>query len=158
MQTTIRPGKTADARALKALDTAVPRDPTRAEWIDRWLRQDTVLVAELDRRVVGYGVFNHGFFHQSQVDMLMLHPDYRGQRIGEQLLLALERKADTPKFFVTTNLTNHRMQRLLLRMGYSPCGYIDQLDPGDPELIFLKRMRQGITRRSSGRRAARPKR
>ncbi len=149
MKATVRPARLADARALKALDTVVPRDPTRADWIDRWLREDTVLVAEVDRRVIGYGVFNHGFFHESQVDMLMLHPDYRGQRIGEQLLLALEGKADTPRFFVTTNLTNHRMQSLLLRTGYSACGYIDQLDPGDPELVFVKRMRPRTTGRSS---------
>ncbi|MBU1699838.1 MAG: GNAT family N-acetyltransferase [Candidatus Eisenbacteria bacterium] len=139
--TTIRRGKVADAPELKALDTVVPRDPTRAEWIDRWLREDTVLVAEVEGRIVGYGVFNHAFFHMSQVEMLMLHQEYRGRRIGEQLLAALEEQADTSKFFVTTNLTNYRMQRLLLRMGYAACGYIDQLDPGDPELVFVKRVK-----------------
>lgn len=62
-------------------------------------------------------------------------------RIGEQLLKVLETKCDTSKFFVTTNLSNHRMQRLLLRMGYSPCGYIGELDPGDPELVFVKKIK-----------------
>ena len=74
------------------------------------------------------------------VDMLMIHPEYRGQRIGEQLLLALEKLSGTPKFWVTTNASNHRMQRLLTRLGYKPAGYIHELDPGDPELIFLKRL------------------
>lgn len=70
----------------------------------------------------------------------MVHPDHRGRRIGEQLLRALEEQCDTPKFFVTANLSNHRMQRLLLRMGYAACGYIDELGPGDPELVFVKKM------------------
>jgi ribosomal protein S18 acetylase RimI-like enzyme len=142
MKARIRVGKAADAPALKGVDTVVPRDPGRADWIDRWLREDTVVIAEVDGRVVGYGVFNHGFFHQSQADMLMVHPEYRGKRIGEQLLLALEGLCDTAKFFVTTNLSNHRMQSLLQRMGYEACGYIDQLDPGDPEIVFVKTVRR----------------
>ncbi len=35
------------------------------------------------------------------------------------------------------------MQKLLTRLGYKPCGYIDELDPGDPELIFVKRVSTG---------------
>jgi ribosomal protein S18 acetylase RimI-like enzyme len=140
MTVTLRPGVPADAPQLEALDTVFPRDPLRTEWIDRWLRQDRVVVAVVGELVVGYGVLNHGFFHHSQVEMLMIHPEYRGQHIGEALLSALEQAADGPKLFVTTNLSNHRMQRLLQRAGYGPCGYIDQLDPGDPELVFVKRL------------------
>ena len=141
MSATIRVGLPSDASALKSLDSMVPVDPTRAGLIDRWLSEDTVRVAELDGQVVGYGVFNHAFFHQGQVDMLMLHPDYRGQHIGEQLLQALEEECDTPKLFVTTNLSNQRMQKLLTRLGYMVCGFIDELDPGDPELVFFKRIK-----------------
>lgn len=142
MSVLIRSGSPDDADILKSLDSVVPHDPARAGFIDAWLRNDTVLVAECEGRVVGYGVFNHAFFHQGQIDMLMLHPDFRGRRIGEFLLKALEMKCDTPKLFVTTNLSNHRMQSLLLRMGYKSCGYIDELDPGDPELVFVKKMEQ----------------
>ena len=116
----------------------MPLDSSRAVYIDKWLEKDTVLIAEFNGKVVGYGVFNHAFFRQSQVDMLMVNENYRGQRIGEHLLLELEKLSDTPKFWVTTNLSNHRMQRLLTRLGYKPCGYIDELDPGDPEIIFVK--------------------
>lgn len=41
---------------------------------------------------------NHAFFHQCQAEMLMVHPDFRGRRIGEHLLKALEAKYNTPKF------------------------------------------------------------
>ncbi len=134
----IRTAVIPDAHALKALDTIVPFDPSRAEYIDRWLKEDTVLAAEIEGKIVGYGVFNHAFFHQGQVDMLMIHADYRGQRIGEAILSALEKLCDTPKFYVTTNMSNHRMQRLLSRMEYRAAGYIHELDPDDPELIFVK--------------------
>jgi GNAT superfamily N-acetyltransferase len=138
MRPVIRLGSNADAPTLKELDTIVPIDPARAESIDRWLRDDTVLVAEVDGRVVGYGVFDHGFFGQSNVTMLMIHHDYRGRKIGEHILRKLEALGDTPKFYVTTNQSNHSMQKLLSRMGYRPGGYIHELDPGDPELVFVK--------------------
>jgi ribosomal protein S18 acetylase RimI-like enzyme len=73
--------------------------------------------------------------------MLMVCADHRGKGIGESLLLALESACDTSKLFVTTNESNRRMQKLLLRLGYRRCGYIEELDPGDPELVFVKIIR-----------------
>lgn len=140
MDVTVRKANSTDAEALKAIDTVVLNDPTRARYIDVWLVEDDVLVADLNGEVVGYGVFNHAFFRQGQADMLMVHSAHRGKGVGEKLLLALESLCDTPKFWVTTNLSNHPMQRLLTRLSYKPCGYIDELDPGDPELIFVKRL------------------
>jgi GNAT superfamily N-acetyltransferase len=138
MEPVVRQATEADAQDLKDLDTIVPVEPARAESIDRWLRDTPVLVAEVDGRVVGYGVFDHAFFGQSNIAMLMMHQDYRGRGIGEHILRKLEKLADTPKIYVTTNQSNHRMQRLLSRMGYRPGGYIHELDPGDPELVFVK--------------------
>ncbi len=134
----IRQGTLIDEQSLKDLDTVVPLEPARAEFIARWLREDTVLVAEANGRIIGYGVFNHAFFHQGQVEMLMIHQACRGRRVGERLLNALEKLCDTPRFYVTTNLSNHRMQKLLSRMGFRPGGYVHELDPGDPELIYVK--------------------
>lgn len=138
MDCKVREANSSDARALIELDSVVPLDGNRARYIDDWLDQDQVLVAEVNGRIVGYGVFNHAFFRQGQVDMLMIHADYRGQGIGERLLIALEGLCDTAKFWVTTNLSNHEMQRLLARNGFKACGYVDELDPGDPEIIFVK--------------------
>jgi ribosomal protein S18 acetylase RimI-like enzyme len=137
---TVRQGTAADAAALKTLDTVVPIDPRRAASIDDWLSRDVVLIAEVEGSVVGYGVFNHDFLHRGNVDMLMLHADWRRQRIGEQLLRALVNACDTPKLFCTTNVSNHHMQRLLSRLGFVACGFIDELDPGDPELVYVKKL------------------
>jgi hypothetical protein len=30
------------------------------------------------------------------------------------------------------------MQSLLIRCGYRICGFVDELDPGDPDLVFFK--------------------
>jgi GNAT superfamily N-acetyltransferase len=142
MNVRVRRGKPQDAAPLKALDTVVPVDSQRAAAIDAWLASDLVFVADVDGETVGYAVFNHAFFHRGNVDMLMLAADWRGRRIGDPLLEAVERACDTPKLFCTTNVSNQRMQRLLARRGYLACGFIDELDPGDPELVYVKPLRQ----------------
>lgn len=142
MTVKVRRGKPEDAASLKALDTMIPADPRRSLSIDAWLASDVVFVADVDGRPVGYAVFNHDFFRRGNVDMLMLAADWRGQRIGDRLLEAVEQACDTPKLFCTTNVSNHRMQRLLARRGYLACGFIDELDPGDPELVYVKRFRE----------------
>jgi ribosomal protein S18 acetylase RimI-like enzyme len=138
MKINFRKAEIKDALSIKKMDTVLSSNPSRPEMIDSWLRKDIVIVAEIDHDIVGYGVINHEFFRQSQIDMLMIAKEHRGKRIGEMLLLSLEKYADTPKLFITTNLSNHSMQKLLFRSGYKPCGYIDELDPGDPELVFVK--------------------
>ena len=136
----VRPAVPSDAPALKALDTVVPLEPERAEHIDGWLQREEVLVAEISGQVVGYGVFNHSFFRQGTIEMLMVHPAHRGKGVGHLLLTSLEESCNTAKLWVTTNRSNHQMQRLLNRRGFQACGYIDGLDPDDPEIVYSKPM------------------
>ena len=95
-------------------------------------------MAELDGQIVGYGIFNHKFFNRCRVEMLMVDSRFRGQKIGQRLLNALEKLCDTAKLFVTTNQSNHNMQQLLVRCGFRKCGFIEELDADDPELVFVK--------------------
>lgn len=138
--TRIRTARSSDREALKALDSNVPSDRSRAAAIDTWLARDEVFVAETDGVVTGYAVLRRGgFFDRDSLDMLMIQREHRGRRIGEALLRHVEALVATEQFFVTTNLSNHRMQRLLARLGYASCGFIGELDPGDPEIVFVKK-------------------
>ena len=40
--------------------------------------------------------------------------------------------------FTSTNQSNLPMQRLCDRLGYVKSGYVENLDEGDPELIYVK--------------------
>jgi len=51
MKAKIQLGAPPDASALKSVDTVILIDPTRTDLIDQWLREDTVVVAELDGRL-----------------------------------------------------------------------------------------------------------
>jgi ribosomal protein S18 acetylase RimI-like enzyme len=136
----IRVARGADIDELVRLDTVVPRDPIRAEFIRTWVEAGECFVAEGAERIVGYGVLNYQFFHLGNVDMLMIHPDFRGQGVGRKLLRHLAALCKTEEFWVITNLSNQPMQRLLASEGFKLSGFVDNLDEGDPELIFFKRL------------------
>ncbi len=136
----IRVAQSSDIDNLVHLDTVVLRDPARADSIHRWVESGECYLAEQTGQIAGYGVLNYGFFHLGNVDMLMIHPDFRGQGIGRKLLHHLYSLCKTEKFWCSTNLSNQRMQRLLASEGFKLSGFVDDLDEGDPELIFIKRL------------------
>jgi transketolase N-terminal domain/subunit len=45
---------------------------------------------------------------------------------------------DDDRIFTSTNHANHAMRALLVRAGWIESGVIHNLDPGDPELVFVK--------------------
>jgi hypothetical protein len=42
------------------------------------------------------------------------------------------------------------MQRLLIRSGYRVCGFVEELDPGDPEVVFFKKLTESIPEANDG--------
>jgi hypothetical protein len=53
----------------------------------------------------------------------------------------MEQRCKTAKLFTSTNQSNKPMQVLLNRLGYRPSGVIENLDEGDPELVYMKQVR-----------------
>ncbi|BBV09000.1 hypothetical protein BML2537_24940 [Providencia stuartii] len=71
--------------------------------------------------------------------MLMVDSEFRRQGIGSQLIEQLKLTCVTPKLFTSTNQSNVSMQRLLANAQFIPSGIIENLDEGDPELIYFCR-------------------
>lgn len=42
------------------------------------------------------------------------------------------------QIFTSTNESNRHMQHVLAKAGYHLAGRIEELDPGDPEIIYVK--------------------
>ena len=66
---------------------------------------------------------------------------HRHQGIGRTLMQALAIRCNTAKLFTSTNQSNHPMQQFLGALGYIPSGIIHNLDPGDPELVYMLDLR-----------------
>ena len=128
----------ADLDGLIAIDGIAQHNPDRARQLSGWIAGDTCIVAEVEGDLAGYAVLDYSFYQRGFVPMVYVEAERRRQGVGAALLRELESRCRTKKLFTSTNRSNQPMQSLLAREGYVRCGHIDQLDPGDPELIFVK--------------------
>jgi hypothetical protein len=53
-------------------------------------------------------------------------------------LSAIEKSVREDRLFTSTNESNIAMRALLFTRGYRESGRIENLDPKDPELVFVK--------------------
>ncbi len=91
----------------------------------------------------GYVIFDESFFDQFFVRLLIVHPDFRRRGLATALMRAAELDCQTGKLFTSTNQSNLPMQQLCARLGFVKSGYIENLDEGDPELIYVKLLAPG---------------
>jgi GNAT superfamily N-acetyltransferase len=143
MEIEIRPGRSSDLDALIVVDSYYAAGhPERADDIENWLRNDGVYVALDEGRICAFAVLGDSLFRRPFIHMLMVADASRGKGIGKQLVNYLERQVVEPELWTSTNLSNQRMQRLLASRGYELTGFINNLDPGDPELFYFKRLKR----------------
>lgn len=93
-------------------------------------------VATLDGVAVGFSIAAPWFFGVPFLELLYVAPTKRERHIGSQLLEEFE-EAHPTKAFTSTNLSNAPMQALLRSRRWSPCGMLNGLDKGDPEVFFV---------------------
>jgi len=139
----IRQATMQDLRALVAIDSVAAQAPERAELIRAWIGADACHVLTVDACAAAYGVLDYHFFGCGFIEMLMVDPARRRQGLARILIEHLKSVCAHPKLFASTNRSNTRMQAVLLQAGFESSGYIDNLDPDDPELVFYCRVTPG---------------
>ncbi|HXH69411.1 MAG TPA: GNAT family N-acetyltransferase [Pyrinomonadaceae bacterium] len=136
----IRPAVKGDIQTLCSLDLIARQEEERREFIRREVAAGTCFAAVADGEVIGYGVLNYTFYYNGCIDMLYVHSEHRRCGAGAALLRHMESVCQTPKLFTSTNLSNLLMQSLLAKLAYELSGVIHNLDEGDPEIVYFKRL------------------
>ncbi len=137
----IRLAVESDAEILCSFDHVAIVENERREFIRREIASGTCFVAVVDGDVIGYGVLNYTFYYNGCIDMLYVRSEHRRRGAGAALMRHMESLCKTPKLFTSTNLSNLRMQSLLAKLEYELSGVIHNLDEGDPEIVYFKRLR-----------------
>ena len=138
----IRKAQITDIEKLLEIDTVVPIDPTRVNYIEEAVSSGAAWVSIVDDHLIGYAVLNRSLFSRPTIEMIMIAADRRRSGVGVKLMEHLEQICDGNELWTSTNLSNTPMQQLLARLGYKITGFVDNLDPGDPELIYFKRLKE----------------
>jgi len=136
----IRSASVTDLEPILLLDPLVKRDPSRPDFIRRSLLTAHSFVAISKNRIVAYGVLDYSFFNQAYISMLYVEPSLRRRGIGSALMAAIEATCKEQKVFTSTNESNKAMQALLSQLNYKRSGIIENLDEGNPELIYFKEL------------------
>lgn len=132
--------RAACADDLPAIDAFVPaflEPPYKRGRFLQALSDGDVVVRIAEGTVTGFMWLNV-FFGHTFVNVLAVAPRYRRQGHAGTLLTHAERNALTDRVFTSTNRSNAAMHAVLKRYGWKRCGEIDDLDPGDPEIVYVK--------------------
>ncbi|REJ85773.1 MAG: GNAT family N-acetyltransferase [Acidobacteria bacterium] len=136
----IRGATEADLAALYGVGGSAAAEGGHRQQIREWVEAGRTVVALVDGAVVGYAVLEYTFFSNGFISMLMVDRASRRSGVAAALVAHLEEICETDKLFTSTNRSNRPMQALMAKMGYEPSGTVYNLDEGDPELFFFKRL------------------
>ena len=140
MTVDLRIAHAGDGSAICAIDPRVIDTPGRRPFIERAIAAGECYVATDRDAIVGYAVFDHSFFGQPFVSLLIVAEPQRRHGIGARLMRHIESICPGDKLFTSTNESNTPMQRLCETLGFVRSGRIENLDEGDPEIIYFKRV------------------
>lgn len=128
-----------DIQGICAFDE-LSQTQNRKQFIEQSVRSGNTFVALLNEQPVAYAVIEYSFFSQGFISMLYVSSLHRREGFGQIIIKHLESICRTEKVFTSTNESNLPMQALLVKLGYSPSGIINNLDEGDPEIVYFKRL------------------
>jgi ribosomal protein S18 acetylase RimI-like enzyme len=138
----VRGARSGDVEGIEAADPRASVDADRRRFIRDAVTAGTVFVAVRGGdRLVGYAVLEHTFFGHGFVSMLVVDPDHRRAGVGAALMRHAEASCRSARLFTSTNRSNRPMQGLLEGLGYVRSGIVEDLDPGDPELVYSRAVR-----------------
>jgi GNAT superfamily N-acetyltransferase len=134
----LRRASPADLDLFGQIDPRITDDPARRGHIGALLEAGLSWAAVADGALVGFALVSRHFYGFPFVDLLVVSPAARRGGVGSALLAQCEADHDADRMFTSTNESNAPMRRLLAKADWSVTGVIDNLDPGDPEMVFVK--------------------
>jgi GNAT superfamily N-acetyltransferase len=137
----VRPAVSADVEQIVRMDSSVQVDQSKRPLVQSAVDRNECLVAVNDGILVGYGVMNYAFFDRGFVLRVYVDAAQRRRGVGSRLFDEFESRCRSSRIFTSANLSNLSMQGFLASRGYVLSGMIQDLDEGDPEMFYSKRLR-----------------
>ena len=128
----------ADLDLLARADPRLANAPAHRTHVGELLGAGLSWAAVADGKAIGFAVVTRHFFGFPFIDLLVVAEAARRHGAGLALMAKCEADHDADRIFTSTNESNDPMRRLLAKADWSVSGVIENLDPGDPELVFVK--------------------
>ncbi len=128
-----------------SLDESVVGSRSRAGQICQGVENGLVHVITIRQKIVAFSLLSNNFYGKHFLELLIVEQGYRRKGLGEMLLCAVQQQCGEERLFTSTNSSNLPMQKLLEKCGFKRCGWIDQLDEDDPEIIYCYQPRNVVS-------------
>jgi ribosomal protein S18 acetylase RimI-like enzyme len=96
------------------------------------------LAAFANGTLIGMAKVHSQFYGHLFIELLIVDQRHRRRGVASALIAACAAAAPTAKLFTSTNTSNRAAQELFRRAGFEVCGSIENLDAGDPEIVYYK--------------------
>ncbi|WP_155590995.1 GNAT family N-acetyltransferase [Lysinibacillus cavernae] len=124
-------------QTLCTIDQEVIGDQSRGDEIRKAIEEKRCLLYQSAKGIAGFLLFTDDFFGHCFISLVIVKLSERRKGVASALIHAYVNRAKTTKVFSSTNQSNTNMQRVFPTLGFVKSGFIDNLDEGDPEIIYV---------------------
>lgn len=121
-----------------AIDREVLGDFSRSKQIRLAIQEKRCIIKQNEHGIAGFLIFTNDFFEHSFISLVIVQNSERRRGVAASLIEAYVEIAITPKIFSSTNQSNTAMPQVFEKTGFIKSGIIENLDEGDPEIIYVK--------------------
>lgn len=122
---------------LRAMDKEVIGDYSRSDRIKHAILEGRCRIYKTQSCIAGFLIFTTDFFDCCFISLVIVKAAERRNGVATALLADFLERAPTAKIFSSTNRSNTKMQNVFKATGFKRSGYIENLDDGDPEIIYF---------------------
>jgi ribosomal protein S18 acetylase RimI-like enzyme len=124
------------------LDKEMIGSDRRKEEIREAVELSRCLLVFEESELAGFLIYHTSFFDCCFVSLIMIRPSFQRRGLASALLLHMAEISPTEKLFSSTNQSNDAMHKVFRTNGFTKSGFIDNLDEGDPEIIYFTEKRR----------------
>ena len=128
----------SDLNAIVQVDRQVIGNTSRRDFIENAIKQGRCILVNENEDVAGFLIYDTHFFECTFISLIIVSPATRRKGYASHLMNYLVRTAPTDKIFSSTNRSNENMQKVFEANGFVQSGIVENLDEGDPEIIYFK--------------------
>jgi ribosomal protein S18 acetylase RimI-like enzyme len=127
-----------DLNAIVQIDREVIGNASRRDFIEDAIKQGRCILVKENNDVAGFSIYDTNFFECTFISLIIVPPAKRRKGYASHMLNHLVRTSLTDKIFSSTNRSNQSMRKVFEANGFVESGIVENLDEGDPEIIYFK--------------------
>jgi ribosomal protein S18 acetylase RimI-like enzyme len=133
--------KNTDLENVVELDKEMIGTDRRKEEIRDAINQNRCLLVSEEDELAGFLIYHTSFFECCFISLMMIKPSFQRRGLASALLSHMVDASPTEKLFSSTNQSNDAMHKVFEVNGFTKSGLVDNLDEGDPEIIYFSEKR-----------------